>query len=133
MEVENKKVLFFPSLVWAVILLILSGLPKSSLPSISFDSFFELDKIAHFLMYGIFAFLLFRDFGRSHFLSKVNNQFIFSVLGASFFGFCMELMQFSVFSGRYFEIMDLIANIIGAFVGAIVLLILKRKKIWIFH
>ena len=40
-------------------------------------------------------------------------------LACTIYGILMEGMQYAFFPGRYFEVLDIIANIIGAIIGLI--------------
>ena len=46
-----------------------------------------------------------------------SKKVVMTILLSSIFGICMELMQYYFFPGRYFEYLDIIANIIGAICG----------------
>ena len=76
-----------------------------------------MDKVGHLVFYGILTFLIAYGF------YKVKNQFInkkmlFNALIISaVYGISMEIMQYSFFPNRYFEILDIIANISGSIVG----------------
>ena len=76
-----------------------------------------MDKVGHLVFYGILTFLIAYGF------YKVKNQFInkktlfIALIISSVYGICMEIMQYSFFPNRYFEILDIIANISGSIVG----------------
>lgn len=53
----------------------------------------------------------------------------FGVVGlCSVYGLFMEILQFTFFPGRYFEVLDIIANIIGSFAGLFVFKFFITKK-----
>jgi glycopeptide antibiotics resistance protein len=76
-----------------------------------------LDKIAHFFFYLVMAFLANHQ---QVFLEKSNRKEWFVFLYCALFGLGIEIIQGTLIEGRYFELWDLIANIIGIIVGIIV-------------
>ena len=80
------------------------------------------DKFGHAAVYGIFTFLLLRS-GRFYFEYALKNIF-FAAGIAILYGISMEIIQFSFFPHRYFEYLDIVANIIG------VLLTLLMNKLF---
>ena len=75
-----------------------------------------MDKLGHFTVYGILsASILWGIHKNGGELSGKNVAL--AILFSSVFGICMELMQYFFFPGRYFEYLDIIANIIGAICG----------------
>ena len=73
------------------------------------------DKLVHLLVYGIMGFLFARAF-RIH-LYKMRWVLVFAFLSATFYGISDELHQYYV-PGRRFEVWDIVADSIGAFLGA---------------
>ncbi len=83
--------------------------------------FMNADKILHLVAYGILGAWL-------GFILRVelNKKWCFLALMVAFlFGTLMEILQFSLFTGRYFEIGDIIANIIGSVIGVLLLRFIK--------
>jgi VanZ family protein len=112
---------------WALIILVLSLLPSSSLPSLSWSEFLGADKLAHLGVYMIFSFLLVLTFNNSRPKLKYRSAILFS----SAYGILMEVLQFLIYTGRNFEFLDIIANIIGSFLGTIFFTFLvKYFNIW---
>ncbi len=71
------------------------------------------DKFGHAGVYGIFTVGLFYSFV-PYIASAQKNRWL-SFTMASVYGIAMEIIQYAFFPGRYFEIWDIVANIIGAF------------------
>ncbi|WP_406626683.1 VanZ family protein [Portibacter marinus] len=94
-------------------------MPSSSVPSISWGSGLALDKIVHILIYAIYTILL----GR--YLKEVKlikwNDYAVAVVFSILFGSLMEVMQYYLSPSRFFDILDIIANIIGSLLGLIIL------------
>ncbi|MGH1436835.1 MAG: VanZ family protein [Lewinella sp.] len=101
------------TLVWAVVIFYLSTMPGPQLPRI--DWLMTPDKFGHAAVYGILAMGIFFSIKSCYTNSKT--VYRWSFLLASGYGAAMELIQFSFFPDRYFELWDIVANIIGAFVA----------------
>lgn len=105
---------FLPAILWAVFIFGLSAMPAVNLPEEWFD-LFSIDKLAHAFVYGVLTLLLLRAyFLQSKWTTRTTIQ---SVLIASVFGILMEIMQYTFFPNRYFEFLDIIANIGGSIVS----------------
>lgn len=86
-------------------------MPSVNLPEDLFD-LLAPDKWAHAFVYGVLTLLIIRGyFTNSNWTKKTT---IIAVLLASIFGILMEIMQYSFFPNRYFEFLDIIANISGS-------------------
>ena len=106
---------YLPALIWALIILFLSAKAGISLPESIFD-FIAMDKLGHFGIYGILtAIILWGNYKTG--LPLDRNTGITAILWSGIYGIVMELMQYYFFPGRYFEYLDIIANIIGAICG----------------
>lgn len=103
-----------PGIVWTLVIFGLSIMPGVNLPE-SWADLLAWDKLAHCFVYGVQVYLLL--LGLLH-AGRLNSSttlgvFIFSVA----FGALMELIQFAFFPGRYFELLDILANTIGSIFG----------------
>ena len=107
---------FFPAVIWGLIVLYLSSGPGIQLPASIWD-FIAVDKVGHLVFYGILTYLIADGF------YKMKDSFInkktlsISLIISSIYGICLEFMQYSLFPNRYFEILDIIANISGSIIG----------------
>lgn len=86
-------------------------MPSVNLPEEWFD-IFSIDKLAHAFVYGVLTLLIIRGYFLNAKWTK--NTTIIAVLIASIFGVLMEIMQYGFFPNRYFEFLDIIANICGS-------------------
>ena len=97
-------------------------MPSSNVPEISWGSALPLDKIAHIILYAMYSFFL----GR--YLSERNTKHIFLMILCLaipiFYGILMEVLQYYLSPSRSFDMLDIIANIIGSLTG---LVLLKTK------
>ncbi len=121
----------WPSLVWALIILLLTGLPGNYFPTVvSFFDWLSPDKIVHLILFGGQSFLLLYGFREDYFSGK--NRITLIVLALSigiFYGFLTEVLQRFVFVGRSGNVYDFIADTIGVIVGFLAFYLLYRKKI----
>jgi VanZ family protein len=105
-------------IIWSIIILILTSIPGLHTPV---DELWNVDKLAHFTVYLIFAFLFI--------LMNINNDFkktqhtliLLSIIVPIF----DELHQIPI-PGRQFSLLDIIADFIGF---ATIIVIFKNKKI----
>ena len=97
----------FALTIWLITLFFLSIVDT---PSIKIGPEVPIDKIFHFVLYGVTAILFFSVLKRR---LKVKSGIIFSILLSSFYGFMFEIVQ-SFVSYRCFELSDILANTAGA-------------------
>lgn len=89
---------------------------------IKVPSFAFQDKIGHLAAYGLLAWLTFWGFSRPAAKIKPGILLIMVIL----YGVTMEFMQLKFFPYRSFEILDIVANIIGSFGGYLIFKYLKK-------
>lgn len=87
------------------------------------------DKIAHFILYGVFTFLLAYGFVKYHQQEKLNFKkgLLILVVGIVF-GSLTEILQTFLFVNRSGNIYDFIANLIGCSIGLIIFLVINKKS-----
>ena len=110
----------------ATVILILSLMPGSSLPGISWGDMVSLDKWAHFIMYGSLSFVWAYEWLPSD-TSRQLKRYIMILTATAVFGVMLESLQLILNSDRYFEVLDIIANIIGSMAGLTALHWLIKK------
>ena len=110
----NKKLLVFTPffLLWGI-LFTLTSIPSDSMP-------IELgihDKIEHLIAYFAFSGMLYLTLHfQNKFISFSRNNILWTVFFSSIYGILDELHQIPI-PGRYFDLLDLLANEIGIFLG----------------
>jgi len=89
-------------------------------------SLFSPDKVAHFGAYGVFALLLSVTFAEH----RIKQAVLYAVLLAASYGALMEILQGISGTGRQFDPVDMVANLLGAILGGLVyyLFTLLKKK-----
>lgn len=101
---------FLPAIIWAGVIMWLSAAPSQTLPDFNIIS---QDKIGHFAVYGLMTLL------SSWGLKRYQNQrlTILNLWAAAgvcaIYGGLMEVMQYTFFPGRTFDLVDMLANSIG--------------------
>ena len=122
---------FWPALLWALIILLLTGLPGSYFPTVkTFWDWLGPDKLVHLFIFGVMVFLIMFGFREQYFQSKKRYQFgIVSVVITSLYGLLTEILQVYVFIGRSGNRFDFYADAVGAILGWAFFFLIYRKKI----
>ena len=121
-QVSMKKPFTIGFAAWTFIVLTGSLIPGNSIPKLNWDSFFQLDKLVHLCFYFVMCILMYLSMVREDFMSLWRPQaLIFSVLFAVGIGILIEILQSNLNTGRYFDIFDILANMIGAAIAAAVI------------
>jgi len=105
------------AIFWAIVILILTLTPGNAMPSTESINIPNSDKIVHFFIFGVFAYLLMRGFtqnSESEFFQKNSVLISFSI--AAFFGILTEILQ-TIIPGRGFDLLDIVANTSGIALG----------------
>ena len=121
----------WPAFVWALFILIVTGLPGSYVPSISsFWDWLEPDKVVHVGVFAVLSFLILFSLREQYFASKRRYLFIIAAVGISLaYGLLTEIVQAHVFIGRDGNAYDFYADGLGAFTGWMAFYVVNRKKI----
>ena len=116
MEKRNKiYILLFLSVFWAIVIFVLCALPPGKLQTVRMPYF---DKMAHFGIFFVQSLLLSLLFNFRTQKSFIQIVFL-STLIAFIYGGLIEILQ-SNFFNRSGEVLDLMADIFGAFAGAMI-------------
>ncbi len=108
----------FPALLWALLILLLCGIPGNDLPDLLFWDKLSFDKIFHIILFFVLVIYMIRGFKKQttfSFFSKYSK--INAVVIATLYGGLTEIMQGTLFVGRNASIIDFIANFIGSLLG----------------
>jgi VanZ family protein len=120
-----KQIYFWLALSWSGLILFACLLPSNDIPQVKIP---YLDKVTHSFFYFIFLSLWFLFFKKK--LNSSNNfkplaiSFVFSV----FFGIGIELMQQFFTHTRTADILDVFANIFGATLAVIAIVLLNTHS-----
>lgn len=113
MKIKWKWVWF----IWLLTVIILSLMPVNpSMQPRMLSGIKHLDKAVHFIMYLILSFTMLKFMKEK----KVKHSIWLVLLFCIILGVAIEFIQNTEMINRNFDIADIIANIIGTFVGAII-------------
>lgn len=110
---EYSLRLFLLPAMWGIIVLFLSAIPGNELQGVSFLNFNHADKVAHFIMYFVFSFLLIYGFQGSERKNRLISYFYAAGISIAY-GILMEFMQHYIFINRDGNIYDILTNSAGA-------------------
>jgi glycopeptide antibiotics resistance protein len=123
---SSMKHLWFP-FAWALIILVMCGMPGRDIPHISFLEILAFDKWVHAGIFFVLVVLMIRGF-RLQFNGWLNtNAVLVSLVFCIAYGGALELMQEAVFAERSADIYDFIANSVGAIAGVLLYRKLSAK------
>jgi len=117
---------FIPAFAWACIVAVLCLLPQSAFYEPGFLRNLPADKIAHFGMFFILSFLVWRGMQIKNFL-PLNYRFLFVFLMLIAYGGLTELAQDWLTKTRHSELLDFLTDIVGALFGLFFYLIVANK------
>ncbi len=108
--------------VWLFLILLLSIIPTRGL-----QTEHPIDKVIHFVIYGITAVMFLRIL---RFKTSLTKSIFLSIIFASLFGFVIELIQCAI-PWRECSFSDMVANISGAVLFSLIYVVNEfyRKKI----
>jgi len=119
-----------PALVWALIILLLTGLPGTYFPTvISFWDWLSPDKVVHIFIFFVQVLLILVAFRTQYLLGTrrlVYTWLLISIVTA--FALLTEVLQAYVFIGRDGNVYDFIADFIGVLVGYLAYNLYFKKK-----
>ncbi len=109
---------FKPGIAWFFVVLYLMTLPGKELPQIGWLDKIYFDKWVHVVVFGLLTLLFCWPFYRSSFnRSEKLIYFIKIAIAASVWGLTIEFIQKFFVAGRSFDILDWVADSIGAIMG----------------
>ena len=137
--VKNTRFSYAPAIAWGLFVFVLSIWPGKDFPSIpDWGDLFSLDKMVHITFYGVLTWLIL--WGKRQNTVEERNPdnigkrllflpFILIVATCcSGFGWFIEWFQGAYCQDRMSDVMDGIANTIGAVIGLFVFLWYQKRK-----
>jgi len=126
----KAKTYLILSVIWAIVVLILSTISGNSFKKLPNFNIPHLDKFVHFTMYFVLAFLIYWAIK----LSVKKNSFTSSPVVSTFvivalYSGIMELLQGYVFTSRSMDIYDFMANCVGVVAGLLITYFFKRQNL----
>lgn len=114
-----------PPALWAAFILLLTSIPGSDIPHVSFMSFRDSDKLVHGTMYAIFAFLAVRSLLRAG--RPLLQAVLVVMVGIAIFAALDEWHQ-QFIPGRSMDVFDWLADISGATIGTLAATMASRVR-----
>lgn len=119
-----------PAIFWTALIFAMCLVPGGSLPRVNWLSLFSIDKLVHMGMFVILVVLLIVGFKKQYKHQTLRSRAISIALLFSFlYGIVIELLQAGVFPGRSADVNDVLANVIGAFLGVVLFRFIYGKEI----
>lgn len=118
---------WIPPILWGILIAILSLIPGGP-GNLNFLGLPYFDKIGHCGMYSAWAFLIFIAFAGNTGWS-VQKAFWSTVILGTCVGVGLEFVQNMMALGRQFEILDMVANSCGAFIGAFIGKLVYQRRL----
>jgi VanZ family protein len=127
-----KKLIQFqwPGILWAIMILILTGVPGDFFGGINSSwKWQHTDKIVHWFIFAVFSYLLLHGHRRQYPGIKLRYKPVLLALAlGTLFSAFTEIMQQHVFRGREGDFADFFANVAGTLSGALFFFTWYRKK-----
>lgn len=103
---------------WLLLIMLLTLTPGTALPETSlWEELISFDKVVHFFLFCVLVLLAIIGFTKQYAYKKVRTQAVPLALGIGIvYGLLIEVLQIPI-EGRYLEVMDMLANTIGCFLG----------------
>ncbi|HAA00944.1 MAG TPA: VanZ family protein [Flavobacteriales bacterium] len=120
----------FPAICWALLIFLLCIAPSDQLPDTSIWDFISFDKVAHLFIFSVFSLLIIVGLRRQYSYSALRyHAKRVAFLAASVYGVIIEFIQQVMNSGRHFEWMDVVADVIGSLLGITLFRIIYGKEL----
>ncbi len=125
---KNRLFSYAPALAWGIFIFVLSVLPGKDLPSIpDWGDLLSVDKIVHIIFYGGLTGLIL--YGKRKNMGGISWLFALgTTIFCSAYGWFLEWFQGAYCQERMYDVMDGIANTVGAALGLGIVLYFQRKK-----
>lgn len=120
-----------PVIAWAIFILILLGIPGGNLPE-PLWGLRHLDKVAHFGLFFIFTLLLLFGFKKQYLFENIRSNYTPWVITISIgFAFFTEAFQLMLSTGRNFEVLDAVIDMLGSGTSFVFYKIMKDKIVFL--
>ena len=122
----SRKFRWVPPILWGLLIIILSLIPGGP-GNLQLFGIPHIDKIGHFGMYAVWAFLVYRAFIAGGGISP-NKSMWFSFLILTLIGITLEFGQDLLTEYRSYEVADMLANGLGALIGSLMGWFFRKHK-----
>ena len=122
---------YAPAVGWGIFIFIISTISGKDIPTIpDLWDLIKIDKLVHMTVYGILTWLILRGWSKSN-PTATKAEFLITgiktALICALFGLFLEWYQENYCEDRLFEVLDEVANAIGAFFAATVYYFYKSR------
>lgn len=121
-----KQLFFWGALFWTGIIAFFSLVQLNNIP---LGSISNIDKYVHAFFHFVFTSLWFLFFKKQIKGTSISKPLVFSLMLSIFFGIAIEILQELYTATRHADVFDILANLTGATIAVIVILLLNRNKI----
>ncbi|MGB0932795.1 MAG: VanZ family protein [Lishizhenia sp.] len=116
-----------PGIIWLTIILFLSLTPGNELQQVNWD-YFAFDKFAHLSVYAILVHIWLTGLKRQRTSILLRNRaYLVVIISAFCLGVGIEIVQWTLITGRMFDGWDILANSTGIFLGVSTSYLLYRN------
>lgn len=120
-----KNLFFWIAFCWTLVVAYFCLVPSSDIPSVSIP---HLDKLAHSFFHFVFTILWFLFFKKQVKKRNQTKLLVGSVIFSLFFGIVIEVLQVRLITTRNGDFFDVLANLSGAILAFVFVLIAKQIK-----
>lgn len=121
---SNRQPIFLV-ILWGGVITFLSLLPGKTLPTVTIWDWIGTDKLGHAAVYGIWSLLWCRWVSKAS-LTSTTIWIWGGLIVMSTYGIVLEVLQSTIHPDRYFEVPDIVANIIGALASYGIFVFMKK-------
>lgn len=121
-----KGLYFWIALAWTGVIAYFSLTPSSNLPVVAIP---YVDKLVHVSFHFAFTLFWFLFFKKRLGSQNVSEPLVFAFIFSVFFGVVIEILQGSCTLTRRADVIDVLANMIGAVLAVCFILVLRKFKI----
>ena len=104
----------WPAILWSALIFVLLMIPSSQLPSERLIPIPYFDKIVHFILFGVFAYLWNNFLSQLKFFAGLVKRLGMILFAILIYGLFLEFLQ--LYTGRNFDWWDLMADGLGILV-----------------
>ena len=120
---------YWPAIIWGVLIFIMSSFPGDDIPKSFIINIPFADKIIHFFMYFLLVILIMLGSLRKLKTGLTIRKFLFVFFISLFYGILLEILQDLVFIMRGADLLDIVANSVGSFIGLLTFYYIKERKV----
>lgn len=116
---------FFSAILWAILITVFCLVQFKTVP---LGSVSHLDKVVHAFFYFVLTFLVQLNWRVSKQNWSYRTQAVVSVVGTILFGVLIEILQETCTATRHADVLDVIANSVGALLSVVAFKLYVRFK-----